>query len=762
MFVVYIAITTKLHRNMHTYIKNESRQPYKSAQGRISQRISVSSQKSQHKKVPIAIGSGILGAFALLGLCKRATMPLCSALRFLKYTNKQKYLSAFEKQLYVQRPEENEIASMLKRAREDFFVIAGSKKVGKSTLLRHMADTSLKKNAIYIKIEQKMSHVDELYGMLAKTVGYHPFYEESLLSSMFCFWRMFQTKPVEHHAFAAYLERVGRIYQKLHKGKLPIFIIDGAASLARDSSYILDDLAYMAKSLAESRSMIVVFGLLEAFGPCVLNSRGYNINKQRIYLPYMDQKEIMIYAEKAIPKKHPLRESILKVIAEENEKIYGGNLQYVDLLINQLQDIKIEEEIAQARKYVEEKVVFDIYDEMKKSKFKEQTVLESSSKMSMLKAFKEIDKCGAITTDKYLSFFNKEDQPMACHFLYHYMILREEKDLVSFQGKPVQYYIEKEVLKKYEMDIMKEEEMKKYKEMKEYMKVIEETIIEKKLNVKWTDLIGLEGVKQKMMETIILPTLNPAIFTGLRTPARGVLFYGPPGNGKTMVAKAVASECGKNVSFFNVSSSTFTTKSAGRETDKMIKALFALATERQPSVIFIDEMDSILSKRGAGDTEESRRLKNEFLIQFEGVSSGAGDRIVVIGATNRPFDIDDAILRRFSVRIYLDLPCAQARRHMIEKMMKKVQTKLSDADYHEIVGRTAKFSFADLSALCREASYEPIREIPASQLSMVKINDIRPVTFDDFTKAFKRVSKSVADETLEELLSWNTSQQKQN
>ena len=668
-------------------------------------------------------------------------------------------MSAFEKLLYVQRPEENEIASMLKRSREDFFVITGPKKGGKSTLLRHMADTSLKKHAIYIKIEQKMSHVDELYRMLAKAVGYSSFYEESLLSSMFCFWRMFQSKPVEHHAFGAYLEKVGHIYQRFHKGKLPIFIIDGAASLAREGSYILDDLAYMAKSLAESRSMIVVFGLLDAFGPCVINSRGYNINKQRIYFPYAAQKEVMIYAGKAVPKDHPLRDKILKLVAEENEKIYGGNFQYIDQLLLRIQDAKSEAELDKVRKDVEEKVIFDISDEFKKTSLKEQTLMESSLKMSTLKAFKEISKLGSITLDKYLGFFVKEDQHMASLFLYNYMILREEKDIVTFQGKSVQYYIEKEVLKKYETDIMQEEDMKRQKEIKEYKSVIEETLIEKKLNVKWSDLIGLDDVKQKMMETIILPTLNPSLFTGLRTPARGVLFYGPPGNGKTMIAKAVASECGKNVAFFNISSSTFTTKTAGRETDKMIKALFALAAERQPSVIFIDEMDSILSKRGASDTEEARRLKNEFLIQFEGVSSGASDRIVVIGATNRPFDIDDAILRRFSVRIYLDLPSAEARRHMIQKMMKKVQNKLTNEDYAEIVNKTNNFSFADLSALCREASYEPIREIPPEKVATININDIRAVKFGDFDKAFKRVSKSVAEQTLTDLIKWNQVQQ---
>eukprot|EP00826_Nyctotherus_ovalis_P035139 TRINITY_DN2989_c0_g1_i9.p1 TRINITY_DN2989_c0_g1~~TRINITY_DN2989_c0_g1_i9.p1 ORF type:complete len:688 (-),score=235.50 TRINITY_DN2989_c0_g1_i9:76-2139(-) len=685
-------------------------------------------------------------------------MPFFSALRFLKYIKKQKYLSPYEKLLYVQRPEENEISLLLRRSREDFFVISGPKKVGKSVLLRHMADTSLKKRAIYVKLEQKMSHVDELYRMLAKTVGYHPFYEESLFSSLFCFWRMFQSPPVEHHAFGSYLERVGRIYQRIHKGKLPILIIDGAASLARDGSYILDDLAYMAKSLAEARAMIVVFGLLDVFGPCVLNSRGYNINKQQINLSYISTKELKIYANKIIPLTHPLRDRAINAIIEQNEKIYGGNFQYNDLLVNQLENAVTEEDVQKAIKYVEDKVLFDASDELKKSAFKKQTVLESSSKLSMIKAFHEISKSGAISTDKYLSFFSKEDQPTASHFLYQYTILREEKDMVSFQGKYMQYYIEKEVLKRYMHHIAAEDEEKKNKEMKEYRFIIQETIIDKNLNVKWDDLVGLENVKQKMLETIILPSQNPSLFTGLRSPAKGVLFYGPPGNGKTLVAKAVASECGKNVSFFNVSSSTFTSKLAGRETDKLIKALFNLAAEKQPSVIFIDEMDSILSKRGTNDTEDARRLKNEFLIQFEGVASGANDRIVVIGATNRPFDIDDAVLRRFSVRIYLGLPSENARYLTIKKMIKGVKNVLAEEDYVEIVKRTKNFSFADLASLCREASYEPIRRIPVDRIASADNKDISPVTMMDFNAAFMRVSKSVADETLEMLIKWNTSQ----
>lgn len=186
-----------------------------------------------------------------------------------------------------------------------------------------MADTSLKKHALYIKIEQKINNVGQLYKMLAKTVGYNSFYEESLLSSMFCFWRIFQDKPVEHHALAAYLEKVGRIYSKFKKGKLPTLIIDGVSSLARENRQLLDDLGYMAKGLAEARALIIVFGILEAFGNCVLDSRGYNVSKQSFFLYYNEQKEVELYASKAVAKYHPLRQEVLKAISEENAKIYG-------------------------------------------------------------------------------------------------------------------------------------------------------------------------------------------------------------------------------------------------------------------------------------------------------------------------------------------------------------------------------------------------------------------------------------------------------
>ena len=192
---------------------------------------------------------------------------------------------------------------------------------------------------------------------------------------------------------------------------------------------------------------------------------------------------------------------------------------------------------------------------------------------------------------------------------------------------------------------------------------IEETILDDSPNVHWDDVKGLAEVKQVLKETIIMPTMRPDIFRGLLAPSKGILLYGPPGNGKTMLAKAIATEC--QSTFFNCSASTLTSKWMG-EGEKLMKALFAMANAKAPAVIFIDEIDSIMGARGGQEHEASRRLKTEFLVQFDGVNSSQEEkRILVLAATNRPQDLDEAALRRMTRRIYMPLPDDEARKAFI-------------------------------------------------------------------------------------------------
>lgn len=168
-------------------------------------------------------------------------------------------------------------------------------------------------------------------------------------------------------------------------------------------------------------------------------------------------------------------------------------------------------------------------------------------------------------------------------------------------------------------------------------------ILTEKPNIKWEDVAGLETAKDSLKEAVILPIKFPHLFVGKRTPWRGILLYGPPGTGKSYLAKAVATEA--KSTFFSVSSSDLVSKWMG-ESERLVKQLFAMARENKPAIVFIDEVDSLCGTRGEGESEASRRIKTEFLVQMQGV--GADDTgLLVLGATNLPWALDPAIKRRF-------------------------------------------------------------------------------------------------------------------
>ncbi|KAK2415044.1 AAA-type ATPase family protein [Trifolium repens] len=283
------------------------------------------------------------------------------------------------------------------------------------------------------------------------------------------------------------------------------------------------------------------------------------------------------------------------------------------------------------------------------------------------------------------------------------------------------------------------------------VEMINTAIVDRSPSVRWDDVGGLEKAKQALMEMVILPTKRRDLFTGLRRPARGLLLFGPPGNGKTMLAKAVASE--SEATFFNVTAASLTSKWVG-EAEKLVRTLFKVATSRQPSVIFIDEIDSIMSTRTTNENEASRRLKSEFLIQFDGVTSNPDDIVIVIGATNKPQELDDAVLRRLVKRIYVPLPNENVRKLLLKHKLKGQAFSLPSRDLEMLVKETEGYSGSDLQALCEEAAMMPIRELGPNILT-VKANQVRGLRYDDFKKAMAVIRPSLNKSKWEELEKWN-------
>ncbi|RYR43061.1 hypothetical protein Ahy_A08g039490 isoform B [Arachis hypogaea] len=207
-------------------------------------------------------------------------------------------------------------------------------------------------------------------------------------------------------------------------------------------------------------------------------------------------------------------------------------------------------------------------------------------------------------------------------------------------------------------------------------------IIREKPNVKWNDVAGLESAKQALQEAVILPVKFPQFFTGKRRPWRAFLLYGPPGTGKSYLAKAVATEA--DSTFFSISSSDLVSKWMG-ESEKLVSSLFQMARESAPSIIFIDEIDSLCGQRGEGnESEASRRIKTELLVQMQGVGHN-DQKVLVLAATNTPYALDQVHLG--------DTP-----------------NNLTEKDFEYLASRTDGFSGSDISVCVKDVLFEPVRK----------------------------------------------------
>ncbi|XP_011501407.1 PREDICTED: vacuolar protein sorting-associated protein 4B [Ceratosolen solmsi marchali] len=245
-------------------------------------------------------------------------------------------------------------------------------------------------------------------------------------------------------------------------------------------------------------------------------------------------------------------------------------------------------------------------------------------------------------------------------------------------------------------------------EKKKLQSKLEGAIIIEKPDIKWSDVAGLDGAKEALKEAVILPLRFPHLFTGKRIPWKGILLFGPPGTGKSYLAKALATEA-NNSTFFSVSSSDLVSKWLG-ESEKLVKNLFELARTHKPSIIFIDEIDSLCSSRSDNESESARRIKTEFLVQMQGVGTD-NDGILVLGATNIPWVLDSAIRRRFEKRIYIPLPEEPARVIMFKLHLGNTSHFLSEEDFKKLASATEGYSGADISIIVRDALMQPVRQV---------------------------------------------------
>jgi vacuolar protein-sorting-associated protein 4 len=290
-------------------------------------------------------------------------------------------------------------------------------------------------------------------------------------------------------------------------------------------------------------------------------------------------------------------------------------------------------------------------------------------------------------------------------------------------------------------------------DVRHLQEMIADTILTERPDLKMSEVAGLEDAKQAIQEAILSPMKHPELFKGkARQPWKGILFYGPSGCGKTLIAKAVA--CEVHATFFNVSAGNIVSKWLG-ESEKLIMTLFDMARKNQPSVIFMDELDSVGVSRTGHDVGGERRLKTQLLTELQGLASNPDERVTVIGATNLPWELDFALRSRFEKKIHIPLPGKSSRRRIFEIHMEDIDVS-PEVDFDELADLTEGYSGRDIGVVCRETAMEPIRDLQRTgKLDHDgAVLDLRPVSRQDFLRAIENIGPGTPPEDIRRYIDW--------
>lgn len=269
------------------------------------------------------------------------------------------------------------------------------------------------------------------------------------------------------------------------------------------------------------------------------------------------------------------------------------------------------------------------------------------------------------------------------------------------------------------------------------------------LTTTFEDIGGLEDIKIRLFEETVLPLQRPDLFCkdGILSAPKGILLYGPPGTGKTLLAKAIAKET--KATFIEVKLSSILSKWFG-ETIHLTQAVFSLAEKLAPTILFIDEIDSIFRERNSFDHETNHQMKCSFMSLWDGLQSNEKCTVVVVGATNRPWDVDEGIRRRMPRQFFVDSPGEQQRKEILTIMLKKQNVDFTDL-IDELARMTEGFTGSDLRELCRDACQIPIRDYyhqtknSTPDLSTSTAHEIGQPTLEHFKKAMKYITPVYSD-----------------